>query len=64
MDSNSPFNKHFDITVGSINLGCCWNGEDLVSYALAVEDLDPVALDANDIACLKKALAAMDLING
>jgi len=62
--ANSPFNKHFDITVGSINLCCCWNGEDLVSYALAVEDLEPVSLDANDIACLKKALAAMDLING
>ena len=60
--NNSPFNKHFDITVGSINLGCCWNGEDLVSYALSVEDLEPVALDDNDIANLKKALAAMDLI--
>lgn len=58
------FDKHFDITVGTVNLACVWDGDEIMCYHLAVEDGEPVALDEHDIACLKKALAAMDLVRG
>jgi len=56
-------NNHFDVTVGTVNLACVWDGEHLTGYMLTVEDGKPILLDKCNIADLKKALTAMNLIS-